>query len=110
MTNTPATKVDADQAPERRPDEHLLLTGDNVAMRKWEDEEPSKSKSTHSNTYEVMGYVLKGTAEVYVEGRNSLTVTKGDAYHVPADTEHRYDIQETFSAVEVTSPPAHEVD
>ena len=55
--------------------------------------------------YETVGYVLKGRAELTLEGQ-TVRLEAGDSYVVPHGAEHSYRILETFSAVEATSPPA----
>ena len=84
--------------------EVLLATGATMAMRLWQDEEP-QTKAPHSSPYETVGYVLKGRAELTVDGETT-DLAPGDSYLVPAHASHAYRIIETFSAIECTSPPA----
>ena len=74
-------------------------------MRLWENEPPGTDKPVSRRPYETIGYVLKGKAELHLEGQMVL-LESGDCWVVPKDAEHRYKILETFSAVEATSPPA----
>ncbi|RZK23961.1 MAG: cupin domain-containing protein [Hymenobacter sp.] len=99
------TNVNAASAPEGAQGEKQLAAGQHVALRLWENEEPGEPKPLSSRPYETVGYVLKGRAELHLEG--SVTVLEpGISYLVPQDASHTYNILETFSAVEATSPPA----
>lgn len=73
-------------------------------MRLWE-EQPGKDESPHARSYETVGYVLSGRAELYVE-HQKLLLQPGDSWVVPSGAEHHYRILEPFTAVEATSPPA----
>ena len=84
--------------------EVLLAAGKVMAMRLWQDEEPQE-KAPHRSPYETLGYVVKGRAELTIDGA-TVELTAGDSYLVPANAEHTYRILETFSALECTSPPA----
>lgn len=84
-----------------------LAKGDRVAMRLWEAKEPTRDKTPRTRTYETVGYVLDGAATLNLGGvKRSLK--KGDSWIVPANTEHTYEIEQSFSAIEATSPPARE--
>lgn len=83
-----------------------LASGKNLAMRLWEDEEPGDSKAPAKRDYETVGYVIKGRAELHLEGQMVL-LEKGDSWIVPKGSEHTYKILENFTAVEATYPPAH---
>ncbi|HEY2712688.1 MAG TPA: cupin domain-containing protein [Chthoniobacterales bacterium] len=74
-------------------------------MRLWENEQPNKKKPVSKHPHETVGYVIKGRAELHIEGQ-TVVLNVGDSYAVPKDAEHAYKILETFSAVEATSPPA----
>ncbi len=52
-----------------------------------------------------MGYVIKGRAELHIEGQMVL-LEPGNSWVVPKDASHTYKILEAFTAVEATSPPA----
>jgi mannose-6-phosphate isomerase-like protein (cupin superfamily) len=84
----------------------ILASGEDVGLRIWRDEEPGADKEVHTSSYETVGYVLKGKAELHVNDK-VIELTEGDSYLVPKEAEHTYKILETFSAVEATSPPAH---
>ena len=62
--------------------------------------------SRHRHPMVVVGYVIKGRAELTVEGQ-TVTLGPGDSWVVPRGAEHTYRILETFTAVEATHPPAH---
>ena len=55
--------------------------------------------------YETVGYVIKGRAELHLEGQ-VLLLNAGDSWLVPRGASHTYKILEPFTAVEATSPPA----
>lgn len=84
----------------------ILSTGDKMGLRIWRNEEPGADKESHRSPYETIGYVLKGKAELHMNGEIT-ELTGGDSYFVPKGAEHTYKILETFTAVEATSPPAH---
>ncbi|MBO6585100.1 MAG: cupin domain-containing protein [Gracilimonas sp.] len=85
----------------------IMASGEDVGLRIWREEEPDADKEFHTNSYETVGYVLKGKAELHLENDQVVELTEGNSYLVPKETEHTYKIIETFSAVEATSPPAH---
>lgn len=95
-----------EKLPEGENVKEILATGENVGMRIWRNEEPGADKETHSSPYETVGYVLKGRAELHLKDE-VIGLKEGDSYVVPKNIPHTYKIIETFSAVEVTSPPAH---
>lgn len=80
-------------------------------MRLWEELPPETPAPETQRDYEIIGYVLSGTAELHIEGQ-VLRLEPGNSYVVPRGARHRFVILERFSAVEVTSPPAivHERD
>lgn len=73
-------------------------------MRAWRDEEPGEPKPLTTREYDTVGYVLRGRAELHCGG-DIIPLTEGDSYLVPRGFAHTYNILETFSAVEATSPP-----
>jgi quercetin dioxygenase-like cupin family protein len=83
-----------------------LASGVHVAMRLWEDEPPSADKPSTQRAYETVGYVIKGRAELHIEGQMVL-LEPGDSWVVPKGASHAYRILESFTAVEATYPPAH---
>ena len=74
-------------------------------MRLWEEEPPGEAKPPTARDYETVGYVIKGRAELYIEGQ-LIKLEPGDSWLVPKDAVHTYKILEPFTAVEATSPPA----
>ena len=106
MADTTVTKVDSRESPIGAMGQKYLASGKHVAMRLWENEEPAEPKAPASREYETVGYVLRGRAELHIEGQ-MVTLEKGDSWVVPAGARHTYRILETFTAVEATSPPAH---
>ena len=106
MNDTSVTKVSSEFSPEGNLGQKYLASGVTVSMRLWTDEEPGGPKPEASREYETVGYVLKGSAELLLEGQ-TLLLNAGDSWVVPKGAKHTYRIKETFSAVEATSPPAH---
>merc|ERR1712000_33302 len=97
-------KVSAFTAPKGAMGQKYLASGVHLSMRMWEDEQPGEQKETRRE-YETLGYVLKGRAELLLEGQK-LILEPGDSWLVPKNASHAYKILETFSAVETTCPPA----
>jgi quercetin dioxygenase-like cupin family protein len=106
MADTTVTKVDSRESPVGTMGQKYLASGKRVAMRLWENEEPGEPKPPSSRPYETVGYVLRGRAELHIEGQMVL-LEKGDSWTVPEGASHTYRVLETFTAVEATSPPAH---
>lgn len=99
------SNINAANAPEGAQGEKQLAAGNHVALRLWEDEQPGEPKPLSNRPYETVGYVLKGRAELHLEG-NVTVLEPGASYLVPQGASHTYKILEAFSAVEATSPPA----
>jgi quercetin dioxygenase-like cupin family protein len=83
-----------------------LAAGKSVSMRLWENEPPTEQKQETQREYEIVGYVLKGKAELYCDGKK-ISLAVGDSWVVPSGSKHRYQILEPFTAVEAVSPPAN---
>ncbi|PSP03218.1 MAG: cupin domain-containing protein [Cyanobacteria bacterium QS_7_48_42] len=81
-----------------------LATGKSLSMRLWEHEQPGEPKSEMRRDYETVGYVIKGRAELHLEGQ-MVILEPGDSWIVPEGASHTYKILEPFTAVEATSPP-----
>ena len=81
-----------------------LAAGENVSLRLWQ-EEPTEPKPEQARPYETVGYVIEGHAELLMGG-NTISLAQGDSWVVPKGVPHTYRIQESFRAVEATSPPA----
>jgi quercetin dioxygenase-like cupin family protein len=82
-----------------------LAAGVKISMRLWQDEPPGDEKPPRQRDYETIGYVIRGRAELHLEGQMVL-LEPGDSWVVPNGAEHAYRILENFTAVEVTCPPA----
>lgn len=98
-------KVASSHSPRSARGETYLASGVRVAMRLWSHERPGEQPESERN-YEVVGYVLEGSAELHIEGQ-IVRLEKGDSWVVPRGARHSYRIKDTFTAIEATSPPAH---
>ncbi|HZH04036.1 MAG TPA: cupin domain-containing protein [Myxococcaceae bacterium] len=105
MADTSVVKLNSKYSPHGDLGQKYLATGIKMGMRLWEDEAPGEPKEPSARDYETVGYVLKGRAELHIEGQKVL-LESGDSWVVPKGARHAYRVVETFSAVEVTSPPA----
>jgi quercetin dioxygenase-like cupin family protein len=105
MSDKSVTKVQSAFSPRGRQGQKYLAAGVHLAMRLWEDEQPGEAKPTSRRDYETVGYVIRGRAELHLEGQMVL-LEPGDSWVVPRGAEHTYKVLETFTAVEATSPPA----
>ena len=106
MKDTSVTKVTSEFSPHGPGGQKYLASGIHLAMRLWENEPPNEAKPKSERPYETVGYVIKGKAELHLEGQ-TLILNAGDSWTVPKGATHTYKILETFTAVEATSPPAH---
>jgi quercetin dioxygenase-like cupin family protein len=104
MPDTTIIKVDAAHSPTGAMGEKHLAMSRHMAMRLW-SEEPGEDKPETARDYETIGYVISGRAELRSEGQ-TVTLNTGDSWVVPKGARHTYRIHETFTAVEVTHPPA----
>ena len=98
-------KVNEEQAPRGEMGQRYLASGEALSMRLWDGQEPGEPKPEAARTYETVGYVLGGRAELTIEGE-TVSLVAGDSWTVPKGASHTYRITETFTAVEATSPPA----
>jgi quercetin dioxygenase-like cupin family protein len=105
MAETTVTKVDSSRSPKGAMGQKYLASGKKLAMRLWEDESPADAKEPSRRDYEMVGYVIRGRAELHIEGQMVL-LEPGDSWAVPEGALHTYRILEAFTAVEATSPPA----
>ena len=105
MADKSVTKVSATTAPKGAMGQKYLASGIHVAMRLWEDEPRMQTTETSARDYEIVGYALRGRAELHIEGQ-TLILEPGDCWVIPKGARHSYDIREPFTAVEATSPPA----
>lgn len=84
--------------------ELYLLSGEKMSMRGWDYAGEQPEKEWESHDYEVMGFVIDGSSQLHFEdGMQELEA--GDAYHVPPNTRHKFNITGYFRCVEVTAPP-----
>lgn len=105
MSDTTVMKVNSAHSPKGQMGQKYLATGKTVSMRLWEDEQPDEPKPAATREYETVGYVIKGKAELHLEGQMIL-LEPGDSWMVPKGASHTYKILEPFTAVEATSPPS----
>ena len=105
MGDKSVTKVAAKHSPKGPMDQRYLASGVHVSMRLWENEPASEPKPASQREYETVGYVLKGRAELHLEGQYVL-LEPGDSWVIPKGAVHSYTILEPFTAVEATYPPA----
>ena len=98
-------KVSSKTSPKGEMGQKYLVDGKSVSMRLWDGEEPSEPKAEQKRDYETVGYVVKGRAELHLEGQ-TVILEPGDSWLVPKGASHTYNILEAFTAVEATSPPA----
>ena len=106
MGDTSIKKVQAAYSPRGNMGQKYLVSGIHMAMRLWEEEQPSKPAAPSQRHYETVGYVIKGRAELHLEGQK-VVLEPGDSWVVPKGANHTYRILEAFTAVEATYPPAH---
>lgn len=99
------TTVDGTTAARSERGHVALASGERVAMRMWKDEPPTDSKTPHTSPYETVGYAISGLAELHLGGE-TVRLSPGTSWVVPAGAEHHYTIIEPFTAVEATAPPA----
>jgi hypothetical protein len=85
MADTTVTKVDSKFSPTGVMGQKYLASGVHVAMRLWEDEPPGKPKAATQREYEIVGYVIKGRAQLEIEGRPSCS---SQATHGSCPKEH----------------------
>jgi quercetin dioxygenase-like cupin family protein len=105
MGDTSIKKVNSRFSPTGEMGQKYLVSGVKVSMRLWEDEPPGAPKPETQRDYETVGYVIKGRAELHLQGQMIL-LEPGDSWLVPKGSVHSYKILEPFTAVEATSPPS----
>lgn len=106
MGNTSVKKVMSADSPKGEMGQKYLASGKSVAMRMWENEQPTDDKEMRTRDYETVGFVIAGKAELLIEDQK-IILEKGDSWLVPEGAKHTYKIIESFTAIEATSPPAH---
>ena len=105
MVDTSVTMVEAGSAPTGPGGQKYLASGRALSMRLWESEPSGTVKEPVRREYETVGYVIKGRAELELEGQ-TVALSPGSSWVVPKGASHTYRIFETFTAVEATAPPA----
>jgi quercetin dioxygenase-like cupin family protein len=104
-TDRTIKKVEAGSSPRGDMGQKYLVAGKKVSMRLWTHEPGGKLRSPTKRDYETVGYVISGKAELHLEGQ-LLQLKAGDSWLVPAGASHHYEIEEAFTAIEATAPPA----
>lgn len=84
--------------------QQYLVTGKEVALRRWEEPIGEMTESSERD-YETVGYLLSGQLQLDLDGETA-NLEAGDSWLVPAGAPHRYKIVKDIVAVEATSPPA----
>jgi quercetin dioxygenase-like cupin family protein len=105
MGDTSVKKVQSAHSPKGEEGQKYLVSGKQVSMRLWENEPPMDDKPEATRDYETVGYVIRGRAELLLEGQRIL-LEAGDSWLVPRGARHTYKILEPFTAIEATAPPA----
>jgi quercetin dioxygenase-like cupin family protein len=105
MGDTSVKKVQSAHSPKGAQGQKYLVSGKHVSMRLWENEPPTEDKPEVTRDYETIGYVIRGRAELLLEGQRIL-LEAGDSWLVPRGARHTYKILEPFTAIEATAPPA----
>ncbi len=105
MSDTTVTKVDSAHSPEGELGQKYLASGKTVSMRLWDEQAGRQEEENVAREYEVVGYVLEGSAELELEGQR-VRLEIGDSWVVPKGARHTYHIKGRFKAIEATSPPA----
>ena len=101
MGDTTVTKVSSAHSPKGSSGQKYLASGKNVAMRLWEDEPPTDHKPPTRRDYETVGYVIRGRAELTLEGQ-TVRLEPGDSWVVPKGSDHSYRILEPFATARLS--------
>src|SRR5688500_14098872 len=80
--DTSVKKLNSRFSPKGEMGQKYLTSGISLSMRLWENEQPGESKPLTSRSYETVGYVLQGKAELHIEGQKVL-LEPGDSWTVP---------------------------
>lgn len=106
MKDSTVKKVSSEYSPKGTMGQKYLVSGKGLSMRLWDREKPGdKSEEMSTRSYETVGYMIAGRAELEIEGQK-IVLERGDSWLVPKGAQHRYRILEEFTAVEATAPPA----
>lgn len=79
-----------------------LAFGNGLEMPKWERVPAGICEEPHAVPYGYVGYALERRARLIIEGEEHA-LRPGNSYLVPANTRSRFEIDEAFTAVEVTT-------
>ncbi len=101
---TTVTKIDSRFSPRGDDGQKDLASGKAISMRLWENEPPAEGKEPTARDYETVGFVIAGRAELLIEGQKVI-LEQGNSWVVPKGARHTYNILESFTAVEATTPP-----
>lgn len=104
-TDTTIKKVQADHSPLGAMGQKYLVAGKKVSMRLWEKMPKGEAAHPYSHDYETVGYVISGKARLEIEGQE-ISLRAGDSWMVPPGAKHLYHVEEEFTAIEASSPPA----
>src|SRR5437867_3428094 len=92
MHDTTVTKVSSARSPTGAMGQKYLVSGFRLAMRLWEeepnDQKETIEKETTAREYETVGYVIRGRAELDLEGQ-LLELEPGDCWVVAHGARHR---------------------
>lgn len=105
MGDSTVTKVESGHSPTGKLGQKYLAAGKLVAMRLWDETGDSHKEQNVARDYEVVGFVLDGSAKLELEGQ-TIQLKTGDSWVVPKGAKHTYHIDGHFKAVEATHPPA----
>lgn len=105
MSDSTVTKIDSQHSPKGELGQKYLASGKSVSMRLWDESAGPEHEQNATREYEVVGYVLEGSAELELEGQ-TVRLETGDSWVVPKGAKHTYHIKGHFKAIEATSPPA----
>lgn len=83
MSDNMVLKLNARTAPYGVLGQRHLGAGRRVAMRLWEDEPASEATPPSRRDYESVGYVIKGAAELDLEGQ-TIQLEPGDSWLAPS--------------------------
>jgi quercetin dioxygenase-like cupin family protein len=105
MGDSTIMKVESTYSPKGKLGQKYLASGKSLSMRLWDETGDTHKEANVARDYEVVGYVLEGSAELELEGQKIILKT-GDSWVVPKGSRHTYHIKDRFCAVEATHPPA----
>ncbi len=105
QTDTTIKKVQSAHSPVGAMGQKFLVAGKKMSMRLWEKVPDGEARHPYSREYETLGYVISGRARLEIEGQEIL-LEPGDCWLVPPGATHIYHVDEPFTAIEATAPPA----